>query len=89
MKKKRRLLDEYRFPGFSPRAEIKGMFGDPKARVIRLVRTGKKRHADNAGRFIGAITTGQRAGYGICPAVTGEYTWKWRFAASSAGSAGR
>lgn len=34
MEKKRRLLDEYRFPGFSPIAEIKGIFGDSKARVI-------------------------------------------------------
>ena len=41
MEKRRRLLDEYRFPGFSPRAEIKGIFGDPKARVIRLKRTQK------------------------------------------------
>ena len=41
MGKKKRLLDEYRFPGFSPRTEIKGIFEDPKARVIRLKRTQK------------------------------------------------
>ncbi|OOP55141.1 MAG: hypothetical protein AYP45_16460 [Candidatus Brocadia carolinensis] len=41
MRKKKRLLDEYRFPGFRPKAEIKGIFGDSKARVIRLVRTQK------------------------------------------------
>ena len=39
MKKKRTLLDEYRFPGYRPRARIKGIFGDPAARVVTLVRT--------------------------------------------------
>ena len=38
MSKRRSLLDTYRFPGFCPRATIKGIFGDPKARVIRLDR---------------------------------------------------
>ena len=37
----RRLLDAYRFPGFRPQATIKGVFGDPKARVISLVRQKK------------------------------------------------
>lgn len=57
MGKKRRLLDEYRFPGFRPRAEIQGVFGDPKARVIHLKRTQKKQYAGNVARFIGVITT--------------------------------
>jgi len=34
MKKIKRLLDEYRFPGFRPLAVIKGKFGDNKARII-------------------------------------------------------
>ncbi|MDH5562025.1 MAG: hypothetical protein OEY91_00145 [Nitrospirota bacterium] len=41
MPKKRSLLDAYRFPGFRPRARIKGIFGDPQARVIRLERRQK------------------------------------------------
>ncbi|BBO18856.1 conserved hypothetical protein [Candidatus Brocadia pituitae] len=41
MEKKKRLLNEYRFPGFRPKAEIKGIFGDAKARVIRFVRSQK------------------------------------------------
>ena len=41
MGKKSRLLDEYRFPGFGPKAEIKGIFGDSKAWVIQLKRTQK------------------------------------------------
>src|SRR3972149_5275960 len=42
MVKKRRLLDEYQFPGVRPRSAIQGMFGDPKARIIRLNRSEKK-----------------------------------------------
>lgn len=42
MGKKRRLLDEYRFPGYRPKADIRGVFGDPKARVIWLERIRKK-----------------------------------------------
>lgn len=41
MEKNRRLLDEYRFPGYRPRAKLQGIFGDPKARVIKLARTRK------------------------------------------------
>ncbi|MEW5746110.1 MAG: hypothetical protein AB1805_11820, partial [Nitrospirota bacterium] len=57
MGKKRRLLDEYRFPGFRPRADIKGRFGDPKARIIQLERTQKKQSAAVAVQCIEAITT--------------------------------
>ena len=37
-RKRKRLIDEYRFPGFEPRDDIRGIFGDPLARVIPLVR---------------------------------------------------
>ena len=78
MGKKRRLLDEYRFPGFGARAEIKGIFGDSKARVIRLKRIQKKRYAGVVGRFIGVITTRRYVGYGIYPVEMHGFTWKWR-----------
>jgi hypothetical protein len=65
MGKKRKLLDEYRFPGFRPKAEIKGIFGDPKARVIKLERTQKKQYAGNVARFIEVITTRRCDGYEI------------------------
>ena len=42
MKRKKTLLDEYRFPGCRPRARLKGVFGDPLAQVVALVRTQKK-----------------------------------------------
>jgi len=87
MGKKRRLLDEYHFPGFRPRSEIQGIFGDPRARVIRLKRIQKKRSADVAARHIGATTTRKCSGHGICPVGMPGYTWRRRYGESSARSA--
>jgi len=41
-KQKRRLWDAYAFPGFRPESTVRGIFGDPKARVIRLSWRSKK-----------------------------------------------
>jgi hypothetical protein len=41
MRKRRRLQDAYRFPGFQPLATARGVFGDPQVRIAQLVR----RHA--------------------------------------------
>jgi hypothetical protein len=76
MTKKKTLLDEYRFPGFRPRAEVKGVFGDGKARVLRLERGQKKLFAVVAALCIGVTTTGRRAGFGICPVAMYGYIWK-------------
>jgi hypothetical protein len=89
MGKKKRLLDEYQFPGFRPRSEIQGIFGDPKARVIRLERTQKKQHVVAAAWYIAAITTKQCDGYGICPAGMPGYTWKWKSAGFGASGVGK
>src|SRR3990172_4187 len=43
--KQKRLLDAYRFIGFRPLEQLHGVFGDPKARVVTLVRRSKKRPA--------------------------------------------
>ena len=77
MRKQRRLLDEYRFPGFRPRAKIQGVFGDPKARIIRLVRTQKKRFVDVAGPYTEVITTKAFGGYEIYPVEMPGFIWKW------------
>src|SRR5271155_4347747 len=37
----RRLWDAYCFPGFRPEPTVRGVFGDPKVRVIRLNRRSK------------------------------------------------
>ncbi len=42
MKKHRRLQDEYQFPGYRPKAALKGIFGDPYSVVIKLERRQKK-----------------------------------------------
>ena len=70
MGKRKTLLDEYRFPGFRPQAKVRGIFGDPKALIICLERTGKKRCAGSAVRFIGAFTIGPVAEFGTFPAGT-------------------
>lgn len=87
--KRRRLADAYTFPGFRPLQRVQGMFGDPKARLVALVRRGKKRSAALAGRHTVAGTTEGRGGCGICPAPITESTSMWRFVESIAGSVAR
>jgi len=88
MEKRRRLLDEYQFPGYRPRAGIRGVFGDPRARVIQLKRRQKKRYAAVAERSIGVITTRKCVGYGTCPLEMLGFTWRWRYGEFIAGSVG-
>jgi hypothetical protein len=89
MGKKRRLLDEYHFPGFRPRSKIQGIFGDPKARVIKLDRSQKKLHAVVAALCIAVTTTRRYDKYGICPVGMPESIWRWRFGGSSAKGVGK
>jgi len=89
MGKQRRLLDEYRFPGYRPRAGIRGVFGDSRARVIQLKRNQKKRYAAVAERSIGIITTRKCVGCGICPVGMPGSIWRWRRGGSSAGGVGK
>jgi hypothetical protein len=89
MGKKRKLLDEYRFPGYRPRAEVRGMFGDPMARVVRLERAEKKRYAAVVGKDTGATTTRGCGGYGIFRVQPRGYIWRWRFGGCYAGGVGR
>jgi transposase len=39
--KRRRLRDAYRFAGFRPIEQVRGVFGDPHARIITLIRRSK------------------------------------------------
>jgi hypothetical protein len=66
MGNKRQLVNKYRFPGFRPQARIKGEFGDPKARIIRLERTQKKQYVDVVGKHTEIITTRRYDVSGIC-----------------------
>jgi hypothetical protein len=79
MARYRRLWDTYRFPGFRPEHTVSGIFGDPKARVIRLVRRGKKRLVVFVALFIKRFTTARREEFGTFPAGILASTWRWRF----------
>jgi hypothetical protein len=63
----RRLADTYTFPNFRPLQTIQGLFGDPEARLIRLVRRGKKLSVESAERFTGVGTIDATIGFAIFP----------------------
>lgn len=89
MRKKRGLRDEYRFPGFYPKAGIQGMFGDPKARIVTLVRRQKKQFVVLAELFIGVFTIERGDEFGIYPAGMPGYIWMWKFGGFFVGGAGK
>src|SRR5260370_41021798 len=66
----RRLWDAYRFPGFRPHPTVTGIFGDPYARIIRLVRRSKKRPVEPADGHRAAGATADGAAPGISPAAS-------------------
>ena len=87
-KRRRQLIDSYAFPCFRPRATVRGVFGDPKARVVTLVRRSKKRSAAAAVACTAAGTTGVRVGCAICPVAMPASISSSRSGASTAGAAG-
>src|SRR5260370_34678213 len=76
--KRRRLLDAYRFVGFRPMGEVRGLFGDPYARIVTLVRRSKKQSATHADGHIavGTIARFDRLGT-FRPAACASY-WRSR-----------
>ena len=77
--KHKRLEDAYRFPGFYPKPWVGGIFGDPKARVIRLTRRSKKQFAGCAveNNLVGTIVScGERV---IFLVATPASLWSLRF----------
>jgi hypothetical protein len=70
LRKHKLLLDAYRFAGFRPQEEVRGIFGDPMARVIILVRRSKKQSAKNAVERTRVGTTARGGECAICPAAT-------------------
>jgi len=87
--KRRRLADAYTFPGFRPLQRIQGLFGDPGARLVTLVRRGKKRSAVPAVRRIAVGTTDGAGEFGICRAPITAFTSTWRCVGSTAGGVAR
>jgi hypothetical protein len=83
MRKVMRLPDTYRFPGFRPEAVIRGIFGDPKARIVSLQRRRKKRPVAFAVNPTAPITTASCVAFATCPAATRACIWNSRSDASS------
>ncbi len=83
MKNTKRLLDEYRFPGFRPVAKIKGKFGDSKARIIPLKRRQKKQRVAVAEQLIKAIMIAKHDLFVIYHVVASGFIWRWTYAVSS------
>jgi hypothetical protein len=86
--RKRRLWDIYQFPGFRPSATVKGIFGEPGARVIALSRRPKKHSAAAADFLTARGTTGRYVACGISRVATAGSTSTWRFAGFFVAAAG-
>ena len=84
MGKLKRLQDIYRVPGFTPMAEVRGVFGDPWAVVIALHRRRKKRAVGSAGAGAVRSTTNDRGASATSPVATGGSTSTSRSVASIA-----
>jgi len=78
--KRKRLRDAYCFDGFRPLEEVRGIFGDPVARVVTLVRRSKKQSARSAASHTSAGTIEQLAEFAIFPAATHGSIWRSRYA---------
>jgi hypothetical protein len=87
--RKRTLSDFYRFPGFKPKQTVTGIFGDSHARVISLVRQGKKLYAVPTVPVTGHSMIARSKESGTFPAATPVYTSISRYGASSARSVER
>jgi hypothetical protein len=87
--KRRRLRDAYRFPGFRPIEEVRGVFGDPHARIVTLVRRSKKRHAAPADEHIAGGTIASFAELAIFRPVACASSWNSKCDASVAAGAAR
>src|SRR5438552_16004176 len=82
-KRRRRLWGAYSFPGFRPQPTVRGIFGDPKARVITLKRRSKKHPAAVAITSRWAGMTERSAACAIFRAATLGYLWNWRYGQST------
>jgi hypothetical protein len=83
-KKRQRLSDGYSFAGFRAAANVRGVFGDPQVRVVRLDRRSKKRFAAVAGGFSRVGTTDERDMFATCRVQDFGSFWNWKCGASRA-----
>lgn len=78
-------MDEYQYPGFRPRSKIKGMFGDPKAVVITLVRRQKKRCVGVAEQYTTVFMITRLSRFVTYLVETLGSIWRWRCGGWTAG----
>ena len=86
---RRRLADEYLFPGFRPLQRVHGLFGEPGARLVTQVRREKKRSTEPMAQCIAVATTAGAVGCRICPAPVSAFASIRRYVGSTAGGAGQ
>ena len=68
---------------------VRGVFGDPKVRIITLKRRSKKQRVAAVAVFRWDGTTGRSDRFETCPAGTVEYYSSWRCGASTAAAVAR
>jgi hypothetical protein len=84
MAKFKLLHDLYRFPGFVPLPHIRGVFGEPAAVLLTLLRRRKKLCAASVGRCTAVITTSGLGASATSPVATNASTSSSSFAESGA-----
>jgi hypothetical protein len=83
-KRLRRLSDGYSFAGFCARAAVRGVFGDPDERIVRLERRSKKRLVAVAGSCVTAGMIGAYGRFATCRAQDVGFFWNSKCGASHA-----
>jgi hypothetical protein len=76
MKTKKSFSEIYSFPGFRAKTKFKkGILGDPKARIVELVRRQKKRFVQAAANLPRVFMISVFTGSEISPVVTCGFIW--------------
>lgn len=83
------IVEVYRFPAFRPRAAVRGVFGDPKVRIVRLERRGKKLCVEPAVGARAESTIASCARYETSRRETPESIWRSRAVGCAAGVAAK
>ena len=86
MLKTKRLSDLYSFPPFRPATIVQGIFGDPRAVVVRMFRRQKKLRAAFVRLLTVAFMIRRFVAFAIYPVETNGYTSRLIFAVLTAGN---
>src|SRR6516162_4940668 len=88
-KRLRRLWDTYSFEGFRAEPVVRGVFGDPKVRIVTLNRRSKKHRVEAVAASRWGGTTARSGRGGTCLVGRGAYCLSGRYGASIAVAAAR